>query len=102
MAAFDQSMLEALSRLRVAKCLPPLFIGWARCSSCLTTCFHNLYIGSLDQSWSLVDRILGFIPDSSVHLGTALTDLAVASGSDDRTSIEEVDVPLTSELFLGL
>ena len=52
------------------------------------------YIGSLDQSKQLVSNILGHHPPTPVSLSPTLEDLALASGREDWTSLEEVDVPL--------
>ena len=52
------------------------------------------FIGSLDQSKELVSDILGYTPPTSVHLAPTLEDLVMASGKDDWSSLEKVDVPL--------
>ena len=52
------------------------------------------FIGSLDQSKDLVSDILGRTPPVSVHLAPTLEDLVSASGRDDWSSLERVDIPL--------
>lgn len=52
------------------------------------------FIGSLAQSKGLVSDILGHSPPASVHVADALKDLASASGQNDWSALEKIDVPL--------
>ena len=52
------------------------------------------FIGSFDHSKELVSDILGRTPPSSNHLADMLKDLASASGQDEWSSLERIDVPL--------
>ena len=100
-AKFDLSMYESLSNLvggslsdwSWLKASLPISLGGlgVRRASLFSSA---AFIGSLDQSKELVSDILGYTPPISVHLAPTLEDLASASGRDDWSTLERVDIPL--------
>ena len=57
------------------------------------------FLGSLQQTSSLVERILGHLPDTSLHLQCSVDALAAAADCPDWVSLEEIDVPLHQRAF---
>ena len=100
-ARFDLVMSESISDL-----VGGSFTDWSRLKASLPIALGGLgvrraslfasaaFISSLDQSKELVSEILGHTPPTSVHLASALEDLALASGKVNWSSLEQVDVPL--------
>ena len=80
------------SRLKVSLLISFGGLGVHRVSLFASTTF----IGWLDQSKKLVSDFLDYIPPTSVHLTPTLSleYLVLASGKDDWSSLERVDVPL--------
>lgn len=70
--------------------LRPLF-QWVSGGSCYAPA---AFIGSLHHSSSLIAEILGWIPDTSTHLPSALSALAEAAGKPGWCSIQDIDVSL--------
>ena len=57
------------------------------------------FLGSLQQTSSLVERILGHLPDPSLHLQCSVDALAAAADRPDWVSLEEIDVPPRQRAF---
>ena len=99
--AFDNSMRDALADLAGGP-LPE----WAWLKASLPSSrgglgirraslhAHGSYISSLDQSRSLIARILRRDPRPSPHLPVALSALSEVAARPEWSSLEEVDVPL--------
>ena len=99
-------MIESLSDL-----VGGSFSVWSRLNTSLPISLGDLgvhwaslfasaaFIDSLDQSKELVSDILGCTPPTSVHLSLTLKDLVLASGRDDWSSLERVNLPLQQRAF---
>ena len=100
-AAFDETMLEALSDIAGS----PLS-EWARLKASLPSSMGGLnirkaslhapaaYISSLAECRVLLARILGRVPKPCCHLPSAVSALSSASCRQDWVSLDQIDVPL--------
>ena len=90
---FDGSMSESLSGIAgspLSDWAWPLF-QWVSGGPCYAPA---AFIGSLHHSSSLIAEILGWIPDTSTHLPSALSALAEAAGKPGWCSIQDIAVSL--------
>ena len=99
--AFDDTMRESLADLAGGP-LP----DWAWLKASLPVSLGDFgirraslhvpaaFIGSLCQASSLVAGILGYPPEASIHLPSAISALANAAGKPEWASIRDINVPL--------